>query len=123
MISKNKQTNIHVHHSNLRRQIWPYLNFQNNSNTLKLQQGKQCCFKGIIKIYHQGTIRIYPCFFLSFRINRGEIEAEFERQVKKLKDAKADTLKQEDLKAQMEDFLQVRNNFVGNLVCVNFSRD
>lgn len=40
------------------------------------------------------------------RINKGEIEAEVERQVKKLQDAKTDTLKQEDLKAQMEDFLK-----------------
>lgn len=42
------------------------------------------------------------------RINRGEIEAEFQRQVRKLEVAKEDTLKQEDLKAQMENFLQVR---------------
>ncbi|XP_070685272.1 FH2 domain-containing protein 1-like [Pempheris klunzingeri] len=40
------------------------------------------------------------------KINKGEIEAEFERQVKKLQDVKADTMKQEDLKAQMEDFLK-----------------
>ncbi|XP_035536116.1 protein diaphanous homolog 2-like [Morone saxatilis] len=40
------------------------------------------------------------------RLNKGEIEAEFERQVKKVQNAKADTLKQEDLKAQMEDFLK-----------------
>lgn len=40
------------------------------------------------------------------RINRGEIEAEFQRQVKKLEVAKEDTLKQEDLKGQMENFLQ-----------------
>ncbi|KAM9733688.1 uncharacterized protein fhdc4 isoform 1-T2 [Menidia menidia] len=39
------------------------------------------------------------------RINKGDIEAEFERQVKKVQDAKADILKQEDLKAQMEEFL------------------
>ncbi|XP_028429587.1 FH2 domain-containing protein 1 [Perca flavescens] len=40
------------------------------------------------------------------RMNKGEIEAEFEKQVKKVRDAKADTLKQEDLKAQMCDFLK-----------------
>ncbi|TMS07531.1 FH2 domain-containing protein 1 [Larimichthys crocea] len=40
------------------------------------------------------------------RINKGEIEVEFERQVKKLQSVKVDTLKQEDLKAQMEDFLK-----------------
>lgn len=40
------------------------------------------------------------------RINKGEIEAEFERQVKKVQNGNADTLKQEDLKAQMEDFLK-----------------
>lgn len=44
-----------------------------------------------------------------YRILRGEIEAEFQRQVKRLDVAKQDTLKQEDLKAQMEDFLQVRD--------------
>lgn len=48
----------------------------------------------------------------SFRINKGEIEVEFERQVKKLQSVKVDTLKQEDLKAQMEDFLKVRKPFV-----------
>lgn len=48
----------------------------------------------------------------SFRINKGEIEAEFGRWVKKVQDANADTLKQEDLKAQMEDFLQVSGPFV-----------
>lgn len=48
----------------------------------------------------------------SFRINKGEIEAEFGRWVKKVQDAKADTLKQEDLKEQMEDFLQVSRSFV-----------
>ncbi|XP_040902590.1 FH2 domain-containing protein 1 isoform X2 [Toxotes jaculatrix] len=40
------------------------------------------------------------------RINKGDIEAEFGRLVKKVQDAKADTLKQEELKAQMEDFLK-----------------
>ncbi|CAG09025.1 unnamed protein product, partial [Tetraodon nigroviridis] len=40
------------------------------------------------------------------RINKGDIEAEYERQVKRIREAKGDTLKQEDLKAQMEDFLQ-----------------
>ncbi|CAK6968915.1 FH2 domain-containing protein 1 [Scomber scombrus] len=40
------------------------------------------------------------------RINKCDIEAEFQRQIKKVKDAKANTLKQEDLKAQMEDFLK-----------------
>ncbi|XP_029302531.1 inverted formin-2-like [Cottoperca gobio] len=40
------------------------------------------------------------------RMNKGEIEAEFVKQVKKVQDAKANTLKQEDLKAQMEDFLK-----------------
>nr|XP_057936021.1 FH2 domain-containing protein 1-like [Doryrhamphus excisus]XP_057936022.1 FH2 domain-containing protein 1-like [Doryrhamphus excisus] len=40
------------------------------------------------------------------RINKSDIEAEFDRQVKKVKAAKANTLKQEDLKAQMEDFLK-----------------
>lgn len=55
---------------------------------------------------------IFIIYFFSFRINRGEIEVEFERQVKKIRDTKADTLKQEDLKAQMEDFLQVRKPFL-----------
>lgn len=40
------------------------------------------------------------------RLNKSEIESEFAKQVKKLQDARADTLKQEDLKAQMEDFLE-----------------
>lgn len=59
-------------------------------------------------LYHQNF------FFCSlyFRINKGEIEAEFARQVKKIEDAKADALKQEELKAQMEDFLTVRKPFV-----------
>lgn len=43
------------------------------------------------------------------RINKGDIEAEFKRQVKKVQEAKADTLKEEELKAQMEDFLKVRS--------------
>lgn len=59
-----------------------------------------------------GTIILYPLYPKYFRINRGEIEAEFQRQVKKLQDAKAETLKQVDLKAQMENFLQVRYTFV-----------
>ncbi|XP_068440212.1 FH2 domain-containing protein 1-like isoform X3 [Clinocottus analis] len=40
------------------------------------------------------------------RMNKTEIENEFEKQVRKVQAAKADTLKQEDLKAQMEDFLK-----------------
>ncbi|XP_047247955.1 FH2 domain-containing protein 1-like [Girardinichthys multiradiatus] len=40
------------------------------------------------------------------RITKGDIEAEIERQKKKVQVAKADTLKQEELKAQMEDFLK-----------------
>nr|XP_020468771.1 protein diaphanous homolog 3-like isoform X2 [Monopterus albus] len=40
------------------------------------------------------------------KINKGDIEAEFGRQVKKVQDAKADMLKQENLKEQMEDFLK-----------------
>lgn len=64
-------------------------------------------------------------FFCSFRINKGEIDAEFERQVKKVQDAKADTLQQEDLKAQMEDFLKVRKPFVEEFspVYVDFNGD
>lgn len=58
-------------------------------------------------------------------MNKGEIEAEFAKQVKKVQDAKADTLKQEDLKAQMGDFLKVRKPFVGEFspVFVIFDRD
>ncbi|XP_032401662.1 FH2 domain-containing protein 1 [Xiphophorus hellerii] len=40
------------------------------------------------------------------RIIKGDIEAEIERQKKKVQVAKADTLKQEDLKEQMEGFLK-----------------
>ncbi|XP_077423043.1 FH2 domain-containing protein 1-like [Vanacampus margaritifer] len=40
------------------------------------------------------------------RITQSDLEAEFDRQVKKVNDAKANTLKQEDLKVQMEDFLK-----------------
>ncbi|TNN75080.1 FH2 domain-containing protein 1 [Liparis tanakae] len=40
------------------------------------------------------------------RMNKSEIEAEFEKQVRKVQAAKVDTLKQEDLKVQMEDFLK-----------------
>lgn len=58
-------------------------------------------------------------------MNKGEIEAEFQKQIKKVEQAKADTLKQEDLKVQMEDFLKVRIHFTGEFspVCVNFSSD
>lgn len=63
-----------------------------------------------------GTIILYPLYPKHFRINRGEIEAEFQRQVKKLQNIKADTLKQEDLKTQMENFLQVRYTFVGIII-------
>lgn len=63
-----------------------------------------------------GTIILYPLCPKYFRINRGEIEAEFQRQVKKLQNVKADTLKQEDLKVQMENFLQVRYTFVGIVI-------
>lgn len=68
---------------------------------------------------HKKNIFFYKFFF---RINKGDIEAEFGRQVKKIGGAKADTLKQEDLKAQMEGFLKVRNASVLELspVCVNF---
>ncbi|XP_068601878.1 FH2 domain-containing protein 1-like [Brachionichthys hirsutus] len=38
------------------------------------------------------------------RINKGELEAEFKSQVKNLQGAKANSLKQEDLKTQMEGF-------------------
>lgn len=51
-------------------------------------------------------------FFNAFRINKGDIDAEYERVIKKVQNAKADTLKREDLKAQMEDFLKVRTPFV-----------
>lgn len=47
----------------------------------------------------------------AFRIKKCDIEAEFQRQIKKVQDANANTLKQEDLKAQMEDFLKVRGPF------------
>lgn len=40
------------------------------------------------------------------RLNKGEIEADYEKQVKRVQDTKTDTLKQEDLKAQMDDFLK-----------------
>uniref|UniRef100_A0A3Q1FHA8 FH2 domain containing 4 n=1 Tax=Acanthochromis polyacanthus TaxID=80966 RepID=A0A3Q1FHA8_9TELE len=39
-------------------------------------------------------------------MNKGDIEAEFKRQMKKVQDAKTNTLKHEDLKVQMEDFLK-----------------
>lgn len=38
---------------------------------------------------------------------------EYKKQVKQIKNAKMDTLKQEDLKVQMEDFLQVSRLFIG----------
>ncbi|XP_068174424.1 FH2 domain-containing protein 1-like [Antennarius striatus] len=46
------------------------------------------------------------------RISKGEIEAEFKRQVRKLQVAKANSQQQEDLKAQMEGF------FTETQVCV-----
>ncbi|XP_059187509.1 inverted formin-2-like [Centropristis striata] len=49
------------------------------------------------------------------RLNKGEIEAEFNKQKKKVQDAKADTLKQEDLKAQMEDFLEEAEVCLGEI--------
>uniref|UniRef100_UPI0037E7FBFF FH2 domain-containing protein 1-like n=1 Tax=Semicossyphus pulcher TaxID=241346 RepID=UPI0037E7FBFF len=49
------------------------------------------------------------------RLNKGEIEAEFEKQLKKVKKATADTLKQEDLKAQMEDFLKEAEVFLAEI--------
>lgn len=49
----------------------------------------------------------------SFRIHQGDIEGEYRKQVKKVQDAKANTLKQEDLKAQMEDFLMVGDSLLG----------
>lgn len=55
-------------------------------------------------------------FFICSRINKGDIEAEFQKQVKKVEDAKVDTLQQEDLKAQMDGFLDVSPRF-----CVQFS--
>lgn len=56
-------------------------------------------------------------------MNKSEIEAEFDKQVIRVQSAKADTLKQEDLKEQMEDFLKVRMPFVWeiSLLCVNCS--
>lgn len=73
---------------------------------LKPQQGKHLIFL-ILSAY-------YNCFYLQshhnlyfFRLNKSEIEAEFERLVMRLQHAKTDTLKQEDLKEQMEDFLEV----------------
>lgn len=105
-----------VRRSNVRTSIQPCFNFQNGSKTLKLHRGQRV------------SLGVFPVlFFLLFlnksctpqfiflvlkyhRINRGEVEAEFQRQAKRLQVAKKDTLKQEDLKAQMEDFLQVRNH-------------
>ena len=55
-------------------------------------------------------------------MNKGEIEAEFQKQIKKVQDAKEDTLKQEDLKVQMEDFLKVWIHFSGEL-CVSLNGD
>ncbi|RVE65031.1 hypothetical protein OJAV_G00132220 [Oryzias javanicus] len=40
------------------------------------------------------------------RINKSDVEAEFERLMKKMQDAKADSEKEEDLKTQMENFLK-----------------
>ena len=41
-------------------------------------------------------------------MSKDDIEAEFEREMKKIQQAKTDTEEQEDLKPQMEDFLKVR---------------
>ncbi|XP_013887725.1 FH2 domain-containing protein 1 [Austrofundulus limnaeus] len=49
------------------------------------------------------------------RLTKSDIEAEFERQVKKIQDAKANTLKQEDLKAQMEDFLKKAETYLDDI--------
>lgn len=56
---------------------------------------------------------LFVLSFFFFRIKKGDIEVEYTKQVKKIKDAKMDTLKQEDLKVQMEDFLQVSSPFIG----------
>lgn len=47
-------------------------------------------------------------------MNKGDIEAEYERQVKRIQEAKGVMLKQEDLKAQMEDFSQVSRTFTSD---------
>lgn len=58
----------------------------------------------------------FPPFF-SYRINKADVEAEFARQVKKVQDAKEDSLKQEELKAQMKDFLEVNKSSVKVCFC------
>ncbi|XP_019750248.1 FH2 domain-containing protein 1 isoform X2 [Hippocampus comes] len=40
------------------------------------------------------------------RIHQSDLEADFDRQLQKVNDAKVNSLKQEDLKVQMEDFLK-----------------
>lgn len=49
ILSNNKYLSnvafLSVHHSNLRTSIRTCLNFQNNSNTSKLQQGQQVYFE------------------------------------------------------------------------------
>lgn len=51
------------------------------------------------------------------------MEAEFGTLAKRVRDANADTGKQEDLKAQMEDFLKVRKPSIkhfGPVCCCKF---
>ena len=42
------------------------------------------------------------------RIHKEDIESEFQRELKKVKEAKEEAQKQEELRAQMENFLKVR---------------
>lgn len=74
----------------------------------------------LVLLYHQNKRR--NAFKNSFRIHQGDIEGEYQKQIKKVQDANANTLKQEDLKAQMEDFLMVGDLLLGP-VCVNFNRE
>jgi len=59
-------TNLYVYHSKHRRQMQRCLNFQNNSNTLKLQQGKRFSFFntcGIVRdalTVHLSKVVIWP---------------------------------------------------------------
>lgn len=64
-------------------------------------------------------------FFCSLRIKKGDVEAEFGMLVKRVRDASADTVKQEDLKAQMEKFLEVRKPSVKYFspACLNLNGD
>lgn len=55
---------------------------------------------------------MFYAFSFFFRIQKQEVEADFKREMAKVKEAKAYVSKHPDLKNQMEEFLQVSLHYV-----------